>query len=217
MLKTTVLGFALTVTSIFAVVDPGSKTDLWDISQGTTVTFNTPVWSPQIAITDLFGGTGSFPQEFGQVVFADGNPEGTVHAVEWQTTQPVLLGSFALYAIGDDFASNQREFASFTLKAKSSGSPTYDLTLYTFDATHPFQFDDASQALLVSDTINPVTAQFFRAEFVQWNAGTGFEGPRVVELDGFAPLPDGGSTAAYTALASLGVILFSRRSASSTR
>lgn len=204
MQKLQLLAFGFSITSALAIVDPGSKTDLWDISQGTVVTSDTGVWSPQISIGDMFGGTSSFPQELGQVVFADGKPPGFTHAVEWQTTSPVEIGAFALYASGDDFAANQREFASFTLKAKSPGSQTFDLTLYTYQSSHPYSFQDPSQALLISDKITPVTSQFFRAEFVQWNAGTGFDGPRVVELDGFG-VPDSGSSLSLLAIGMVSV------------
>ena len=80
----------------------------------------------------------------------------------------------------------QREFAQFVLKAKSSPLATnYDLTLYTLVVTnHPYVFVDPVHQALVAANIAPVTAQYFRAEFTQYNAGNGFDGPRVIELDG---------------------------------
>jgi hypothetical protein len=201
---------SITAVSALAITDPGSRTDLWEISQGSVVTSHTGVWSPQVAITDMFGTTDSFLQELGQVVFADGQPEGSVHAVEWHTPTPVRVGSFALHASGDPDYANQRELASFTLRAKSPGSPIFDLTLYTYTATHPYQFENASDYLLLSDTISPVVAQDFRAEFVQWNAGRGFEGPRVIELDGFSPVPDSGTTAALLGIGLAGVTFIRR-------
>lgn len=202
-----ILILGISAITTFAIPDPGSKTDLWDTSQGTIVTSHTGVWSPQISINDMFGTMNSFPQELGQVVFADGRDQGSVHAVEWHTVAPVLVGSFALYASGDPDYANQREFDSFTLKAKSPGSSDFDLTLYTYNASHPYQFENVNELLLISDAISPVTAQDFRAEFVQWNAGRGFDGPRVIELDAFSPVPDAGATSALlmTGLVGLGV------------
>ena len=169
---------------------PPSAADLWDISQGATVTGNSPLGSGFDA-RDIFGGhVGT--REPDQVVFADGQPAGFVHYVEWQTASPVTVGAFVVFADGDGPAvNNQREFAQFVLKAKSDpGSPDYDLVLYTQNVdSHPYVFvDPANYALIVTD-ITPATAQYFRAEFVQYDAGRGFDGPRIKELDGYPPAP----------------------------
>jgi hypothetical protein len=93
-----------------------------------------------------------------------------------------------LFAGGDGPQyNNEREFAQFVLKAKSSALATnYDLTLYTLVVTnHPYVLlDPVNYALLVTN-ITPVTAQYFRAEFTQYTAGRGLDGPRIIELDGF--------------------------------
>jgi hypothetical protein len=119
-------------------------------------------------------------------LFADGNNEPFTHYVEFSTASPVTVSEIRLFAGGDGpFFSYQREFNSFTLKAKGSGSSTYNLTLATLTPTHPYTFVDADTALVLDATFSPVTAQHFRAEFTQYDSGTDFEGPRVVELDGF--------------------------------
>jgi len=168
-----------------------SSNDLWDISQGSVVTGNSPVNSPFSDIRDMFGGQFS-AVEPGNTVFANNQPPGFVHYVEWQTAVPVTVNSFNLFAAGDGPAdNNEREFSQFVLKAKSSPSATnFDLTLYTLVVTnHPYTFVDPVHSALVSANITPVTAQNFRAEFTQYTAGRGYDGPRIIELDGFGPNP----------------------------
>ena len=179
----------LTVTPPIVVLP--STNDLWDVSQGSVVTGTSGAHVPYSDIRDMFGG------EFGGVdkgstVFEDGEPAGFVHYVEWQTPVPVRVNAFNLFAAGDgpEF-DNQREFSQFVLKAKSSPLATnFDLTLYTLVVTnHPYTFVDPVNAALVVANITPVTAQNFRAEFTQYTAGRGFDGPRVIELDGYGPNP----------------------------
>src|SRR5207253_11247287 len=56
-----------------------------------------------------------------------------------------------------------------------------------YTPTHPYTFNDALN--LISTSIPATEAQYFRAEFVQWNAGRGFDGPRILELEAFGPSP----------------------------
>jgi Concanavalin A-like lectin/glucanases superfamily/Immunoglobulin I-set domain len=167
-----------------------STNDLWDISQGSVVTGTSGSHVPYSDIRDMFGGTFS-PVEPGTTVFNDGQPPGFVHYVEWQTPAPVTVASFNLFGFGDATQNYQREFAQFVLKAKSSPLATnFDLTLYTLVVTnHPYNYVDPVNECIVSTNITPVTAQYFRAEFTQYNAGFGFDGPRIVELDGFGEAP----------------------------
>ena len=180
-------------SSLLAQTFLPSTNDLWDISQGTVVTATSGL-DPGSDGRDMFGGDFSGPpSEPGRTIFADGRPPGFVHYIQWQTPAPVAVGAFALFANGDGPTTSfpaQREFAQFVLKAKSSPLATnYDLTLYTLVVTnHPYTLVDvADQALLVTNIV-PVTAQYFRAEFTQYDAGNGYDGPRILELDGYASL-----------------------------
>ncbi len=173
----------LTVTPVFL---PATN-DLWDVSQGTVVTGTSGANSPYSDIRDMFGGSFSWVEP-GDTVLADGRPDGFVHYVEWQTFGPVTVNSFALFAAGDGPQYlNEREFSKFVLKARSSASVTnFDLTLYELDVTnHPYTFVDPTDVALIVTNITPVTAQYFRAEFTQYTAGRGYDGPRIIELDGF--------------------------------
>jgi hypothetical protein len=188
------IAVALTLQSSHAL-DFGVKNDLWDIAQGTTITANSPFdaafGSPHpYDGRDIFGGYfGDYLPERGDVVFDDNQAAGFVHFVEWRTASPVTIGSFKLHAAADGNPTFQREIARFRLLAKSSGSTGFDLTLFDVTLDRPYTYLDAATYLLIQATISPVTAQQFRAEFFDVG-GTPFGGPRVIELDGFAPVPE---------------------------
>ncbi|HEX5220223.1 MAG TPA: PEP-CTERM sorting domain-containing protein [Verrucomicrobiae bacterium] len=176
-------------------LDFGSTTDLWDISQGTTITGNSPFdaafGSPHpYDARDIFGGHfGDYLPESGDVVFNDNQAAGFVHYVQWKTFAPVTVGSFKLYAAADGDPSFQREIARFRLLAKSPNSATFDLTLFDVSPDRPYTYLDVSTYLLIQANISAITAQEFRAEFFDVG-GTFFGGPRVIELDAFAPVPE---------------------------
>lgn len=98
------------------------------------------------------------------------------------------LESLQLYAHGDD-NTGRREFRAFRLYAKNSASGQWDL-LDTFAPTHPYTFEKGDSSPLRSFRLStPVTAQEFRAEFVQGKAPDGtINGPRIVELMGIGTL-----------------------------
>lgn len=162
-----------------------STDDLFDISKGSVVVASSPIWG-SFESAAMFGGESPSP-ETGSTVFADGAEEGSVHWIEWKTATPILLEEIKLYASGDPaIYLHEREFSKFVLKAKSSPeSSSYDVIVYSFETRHPYTWVDEPSRLLVNTLVSPVTAQHYRAEFTQWNAGRGYDGPRIIELDGF--------------------------------
>jgi hypothetical protein len=160
--------------------------NLWHVSQGIAIT-DTSGLRPSSDARDMFGGAFS-SVESGDTVFADGKPEGFIHYVEWQTKTPISLESFRLLAVGNGpLFNNEREFSTFTLKAKSSPTSSFDIILYSFAPTQPYTFADPVTSELLTTNITPTVAQFFRAEFAQYNGQRGFDGPRVIELAGYGP------------------------------
>lgn len=161
--------------------------DLWDMSRGTIVITNSPVYGETDA-RDILGGLfgSSYP---GQCIFLDNqSPPGGVYYIEWQTVSEVTIGGLALYAEGDGSGSNnQREFSEFVLKAKSSpSSPDYDLVLFDYVVpSHPYDYVDPTNKLVLLSSITPVTSSFFRAEFVEHSTGGNFDAPRIWEIDGY--------------------------------
>jgi hypothetical protein len=154
-----------------------SANDLWDLTAGTVVT-GTSGFLGETTV-GMLGGSG-YSSEPGSTIFTS-RTNGFVHTVDWKTLTPVTVNSIRLFATGDS-GGDFRSFASFTLKAKSSGSTNFDLTILTFAPSQPIPFLDVETFLILATNITAFTAQEFRAEFVQLNAG-----PRIVELDGFGP------------------------------
>jgi hypothetical protein len=167
-----------------APLPPPSSTDAWDVSQGALITGTSGVHPAAGTLNGLLGAFGQNNYDASTwTYFPDDQPADFVHYVEWETPADVTIAGVRLFAFGDDFMNNGREFAQFTLKAKSPGSATYDLTLLTFTPTHPYTFADANTFCVLNQAINPTTARSFRAEFLQYTAGYGYDGPRIVELD----------------------------------
>ncbi len=182
------LGFLAPALFFFVVTlqSANSRPNLWDISNGITITQTSGIRGGFTA-EDMFGANSSI--EAGATVFSDDRPDGFVHFIQWQTPNPVTVTSFSLSAAGDGpVFSNEREMAKFVLQAKLRAADPF-VTIYTYTPTHPYTFIGPGGLDLISTSIPPLDAQFFRAEFVQWNAGRGFDGPRIIELEAFGPSP----------------------------
>ncbi len=152
----------------------GATTDAWDIAQGTVVTSHSPL-IPGSSIEDLFGGSSSTVEPL-SVIFADGSAPGTVHFVEWRTAAPVPVDGFILRANDDGPVSKNRGFSEFRLFAKNMGSGEFE-QVSSYSTKNPY-----GEQITVMDTFTQVTAQEFRAEFVQAANPTN-GGPRVREID----------------------------------
>jgi hypothetical protein len=163
----------------------GSITNLWNINQGIVIITNSPMdFKVGSDVRNMFGASYGWGAESVFAIFADGQPDGFTHFVEWKTANWVKLDTILLYAAGDgSIYSNEREFASFVLKTKSKGSSTFDTVLCSLMPQHPYVFINPLDYLMLSTNVAGAVGMEFRAEFVQWNAGRGFDGPRIVELE----------------------------------
>lgn len=158
---------------------PESTDDLWDVAQGTTMGPDTGLRAGSTA--NLFGAMDSSPEE-GVTIFRDDQADGFVHSVEWITVAPVTIRSFLLIA-AHDHNSLQRSIKAFRLFA--IGADDVATLLYEFEPTLPYGSGDFGNYLFLCDNVlEPVSADHFRAEFVQ-NGGFSFPGTRAVELDGY--------------------------------
>jgi hypothetical protein len=177
-----VLGCAVALP-VTASADVPVYNDLWDISQGTTVTGNSPVLNNA---ANLIGG--AIGIEAGNVLFWDSYPAGTVHWVEWQTTAPVTVRRFNLVANHE--AITRRSMNNFALYAWSGGAW---LTLYDQAVALPYGGGPnyANPTILELNALvdNVVSADQFRAEFTQASTEPAAKGPRIIELDG-SPIPE---------------------------
>ncbi|MHB1456799.1 MAG: GxGYxYP domain-containing protein [Armatimonadota bacterium] len=159
--------------------------DLWDTNSDSTVTGTSGI-VPGFDIRDMFGGTAG-TSERDVVIFQEDKREPFTHWVEWKTPNPIVLESFKLYAHGDDNTDGYREFNQFRLFAKVSEDGKWE-QIDAFTPTHPFAYEMNNPiGLLHSAKLDePVTGQYFRAEFDQYDAKSkpGM-GPRIAELQGF--------------------------------
>jgi len=132
----------------------------------------------------LFGATNASP-ELDSLLFQDNMPDGFSHSIEWHTAAPVELDHFALSAFAGQSPTFQRAFRDFKLFARDMLTnqfvPVYDSPVRT-----PYPVIGPDYRLHRCANVRPMRAQDFRAEFVQHGEGP-FFGPRVMELDGFAP------------------------------
>lgn len=178
-----------------------STNDLWDVARGAAVTAHSPLDAADgsanpFDAANLLGATnGTFLEGAqGRVVFTDDAASNHVHFIEFRTAAPVTVRAFRLFAVADDAAPHSREFLTFRLWARESGTARFTRLLYEFSPSHPYVFLDNASFLLVAANITPVAAQDFRAEFVTDPATPApYNGPRVIELDGFGDFFGNGS------------------------
>jgi len=194
-----------------------SHSDLFDVSHGTVVTnwsgrgsdsvhsggtscgeFSTTTKYPP----DMFNGSGGSPCR--ATVFADNQPLGTEHRIEWKTPRPVTVQSLGLFAAHDQIRL-KRSFSSFNFYVRKDGkwllvkqfSPRLSPTVIYGGSCGlqpcfppPAQAYAPGNVLAVCINIPPTTGEEFRAGFVQWTSmAERSSGPRVLQLDGY-PNPD---------------------------
>ncbi|HYC56528.1 MAG TPA: hypothetical protein VEL28_16480 [Candidatus Binatia bacterium] len=157
--------------------------DILDIDQGTTIGDTSPIAvgsNPEALLSVEEPGV-----EFGTVIFPDGADAGTVHFIEWETAEAVTLAGFNLWANGDTPSFPEgRTIHHFKLIATVGEN---DVVVYDEDVASPYTFlDDDNFPLIISTPVPVTTASHWRAEFTQ-HSDSFNSGPRIQELDGYAP------------------------------
>ena len=150
--------------------------DAW---QAALVTAHTPLRSTGPG--GMFGATNISPEPT-TTLFDEALPDGTVHAIEWQTATPVTLGSFGVYAFHSENGNTIRSFRHLRIQAREIGGSF--ATFYESPVVLPYGQGNNARELFRCPRIRPLHAQQFRAEFVQEGAAGLFSGTRVAELDG---------------------------------
>jgi hypothetical protein len=140
-------------------------------------------------IRSMFGLTLPGGTEPRAVIFANGNSPQTIQFAEWRTASPVTVTQVVVYAQGQDASWDYaRQYKRLTLRAKSAGSDTFDVELFSCPPPHP------PRPSLTVTNIAFVTASEFRAEFLPYattSSGPPYgvrNGCRVTELDAFGTL-----------------------------
>jgi hypothetical protein len=197
---------------------PMSTSDLWDVSQGATVTSDSGILQHDYSfdVRDMFGGTFG-TTEVGNTIFSyDSNTTDSLHFVEWQTASPITLQSFNLVSAHDGDA-NGRGFSKFTLLAKPGSSW---VELYEYSPTNPYGGGVnylGSNYLELNAGVPETTAQAFRAEFIQYGRQhidrPEIDGPRIVELDGYGEVIPEPATLCLFGIGLLGLAGFRKKRA----
>jgi hypothetical protein len=198
--------------------------DLFDTSQGAIVTSHSALSGipPHNDMSDAIGAgppTGVVKEPTHYVHFGDFSPAGFAHYFEFQTAAPVTVKAIGLLAAHDNALlgahnpprdRDARGFTSFRLYADGdlvfeyfTSNPYGTSTAPSQGVLLPVELD--THLALRANLSAPVTAQNWRAEFVQASdrfAGHA-SGPRVLEVDGFGyliPEPATGMSAAIAML-----------------
>lgn len=184
----------------YSLALPMSSSDLWDVSNGVVVDQHSGTITHS-DIRDMFGGNFS-GIEGGNTLFRDYVSEGTLHYVQWHTPADITLRSFNLVAANEGM--HRRAFSKFELFWSETGALGSWTSIFSMDFPIPggdlvniggtmmeagYGGGDnypASHTLeLEGDLSSPVTAQYFRAEFIQSSTVSNAAGPRIRELDGY--------------------------------
>jgi hypothetical protein len=131
---------------------------------------------------NLFGGMGGV--EGDDALFANALV-GTTYFVNWQTSAPVELSSYRITLSDDSPGSNNRAISQLRLFSSPDATFASPVLLSMVTISSPYTDAYGASNIAVYDSFAPVTAQFFRLEFV--NAS--ISGPRIVEVDGNASFP----------------------------
>ena len=167
-----------------------SRSDLFDVSEGSQVSASSPAKNP----TDMFSGAQGSAER--ATVFADGQPVESTHWIEWRTKGAVTVKSVAIFAAHDQIRF-RRALSNFKLYAKKqnkwveiaqySPSLPYGGSCASDPCFPPAVKFQPGTVLAACINVNmPTAANEFRAEFVQAvSMLEGFSGPRVLQLDGY--------------------------------
>ncbi|MDP6542602.1 MAG: PEP-CTERM sorting domain-containing protein [Phycisphaerae bacterium] len=211
----------------------GVTDDLWDISQGASITAGSPTEFFSLT-SNMFGGQNVVLPNHGEkynTIFQDWSSGGQLHFVEWQAALPITVRSFVLNAAHDPASLGRdifwRGFSRFSLYAYDADTDSFDTKLFELLPSDPFG-DTLSppQAIvrtdvpenhlsLAANVFSAPTTNRFRAEFVTpGDANLSYLSPRILELDGFdtfypgVPIPE---PATFTLLTLGGLALIRRR------
>ncbi len=184
-----VIGLLSICLPVMAATYTQSFTDLWDVSNGTVVYECSGTLFSNTDKQDMFGANNSYyTPERGNTLFADWQPLNFRHYIVWHTPQDVTVGRIALWA-GHDQGTNARSFNRFTLEAYDFSLGSY-VTVYDTSVGLPYTWVEGNIGLVTNKTFDtPFTSNLFRASFYQATTIAWASGPRIYELDAFAPAP----------------------------
>lgn len=152
------------------------------------------IYSQRFDVDNAFQKEGTLPDPCSDSLVYEDLGANNVYYVEWKTRSVVQVDVFNVKATHDSAAAvmnpNGRAMKHLTVKAKSIGSSTYDLTLYNADVAVPYNAPyDVNVLDLWVNLATPVTTREFRAEFT----GNDAYGVRINELNALGTIESAGS------------------------
>jgi hypothetical protein len=159
--------------SVFNYSQPGN---VYRLAPGTSLT------PGGFDVRDLFGGSlGTYGWEQNDVIFSNGQPAGTVNAVNVTLGAPTSLTSFNLY-LEEDGNSSNRSASEFELFA--GGQLVDDVPILDTYGDQSYNTVYGSNFIEVSDTLSglPDTSNY-TLEFIQNQQGGGSSGVRALEFE----------------------------------
>jgi hypothetical protein len=133
-------------------------------------------------VRDLFGGSfGTYGYEQNDVIFDNGQPAGTVNAVDVTLSAPVSLTNFNLF-LEDDGTSGNRSATEFKLFA--DGQLVDDVPILNTFGNESYTSAFGSNYIDISDTMAglPLTSDY-TLEFIQNQDAGGSSGVRALEFE----------------------------------
>lgn len=182
-----IIGLLFMITALCAGVSFGADdtSDLWDMKQGCQVIRTSGVLKSS-DIRNMFGASyGTIeltPGEF-RTLFKDGFGDGYNHWVAWKTANPIRLSGFRLHILSDEPRAANRSIKAFYLYASKDGPPWGRPVYSKTDFQHPYS---PQETVIDYCFVIPIDAQYFMAEFIQYDGVAGAAGPRVLELNGYS-------------------------------
>lgn len=162
----------------------GVISDLFDVSQGVTVTSHSALFT-HLGGSDVRSAIGfvniAFVEPY-DTIFADNRPVGSLDFIEFRTTSPVALMSFSLVLSDDsNTGSTNRASSHFRLLWSRDGS-SFEL-ISEGELTPNYEPTYGHSVITISDLALDLSghASHFRLELRRATTS----GPRIIELDGF--------------------------------
>ena len=183
--------FAAAVVGAFPSSSNGntpSATDIFDVSQGTTIVSASPQNPGSDARSALGFHNATFPPDPDNAYFLDGLPTGSVSQITFRLASATQVGGYNFYTFDDSFVPNNsnRGIVDFRLFGSADGI-SFDLLSSATVPGHPYVPNQVpiGNALYITDSFTPVQIQFLRLEVTRFNT----TGPRIFELDGVSAVP----------------------------
>jgi hypothetical protein len=159
--------------------------DLFDVAQGAVVVSASATFAG-FGPANVLGARGANDQF--DTIFQDGAAAETSSHITFSLPSITRLGGFRFYTFDDSFTPGNanRGINSFRLYGSVDGL-NFDPIAEAQITTHPYvpALVPTGTGVLISDSFAAIDVRFLRLEVTRFNT----TGPRLVELDGLAPVP----------------------------